>query len=176
MKRLREWTSKGSCALPAMALLAGMAGAGWSQTSLPEGKGKDIVEATCSACHGLNYITDSRKSKEDWRFIVRDMVDRGALLADEEIGIVVEYLAEHFGPAKTAEGSGSGKTSVNKATAKERVIAFRAFGAFGLAEKQAEAVVQHREKNADFAAREDLKKVSGLDSRKIEAKKDHLQF
>ena len=98
------------------------------------------------------------------------MVDRGALLDDDEITIVVEYLAQHFGPAKAAEGSASGKVNVNKATAKELVAAL------GLSDKEAEAVVQYRQRNGNFATWEDLKKVSELDSKKIEAKKDQLEF
>ena len=26
---------------------------------LPEGPGKELVQATCSRCHGLNFVTDS---------------------------------------------------------------------------------------------------------------------
>jgi len=166
----RLWKAKGLCALFCLAFLGGMAGPAWSQTSLPEGKGKDLVEVTCSACHGLTHVTNGRNSKENWHYVVRDMVDRGALLDDDEITIVVEYLAQHFGPAKAAEGSASGKVNVNKATAKELVAAL------GLSEKEAEAVVQYRQRNGNFATWEDLKKVSELDSKKIEAKKDQLEF
>ncbi|MGH9785530.1 MAG: helix-hairpin-helix domain-containing protein [Terriglobia bacterium] len=141
----------------------------WSQT-LPEGKGKDVVEATCSACHGLTNVTSGRNSKEVWKFIVADMVSRGALLEDAEITLVVEYLAEHFGPAKPSGSSSTGKINVNKAAARELVASL------GLTEKEAEAVVEYRRQNGNFSKWEDLQKVSELDSKKIEAKKDQLEF
>ena len=107
-----------------------MAGPAWNRTPLPEGEGKEIVEVTCTACHVLNYITDSRNSKEGWHSIVMEMISYGAVLDDKEITVVVEYLAKHFGPAKAAESSSTGKIDVNKATARELVAAL------GLTEKE----------------------------------------
>jgi len=153
-----------------VALVMGMALPAWSQTALPEGKGKDIVEVTCSACHGLTYITNGHNSKAEWGYIVSDMISRGALLEEAEIPIVVEYLAEHFGPAKAAASSSTGKINVNKAAARELAASL------GLTDKEAEAVVQYRQQNGNFTKWEDLQKVSELDSKKIEARKDQLEF
>ena len=91
-------------------------------------------------------------------------------MTEEETPIAVEYLAEHFGREKAAEGSQADKLNVNKATAKELAAGL------GLSDKEAEAVVEHRQKNGAFAKWEDLAKVPDLDTTKIEARKDQIAF
>ena len=91
-------------------------------------------------------------------------------MTGEETATAVEYLGEHFGREKAAEGSKTDKVNVNKATAKELAAGL------GLTDKEAEAVVEHRQKNGAFAKWEDLAKVPDLDTTKIEARKDQLAF
>jgi virginiamycin B lyase len=86
-----------------MVLVLGLAGSAWGQ-ALPEGKGKDVVEAACTACHGTSNFTGSRFSRKDWEFVVSDMIDRGALITPEEKAIIVDYLVEHFGPEERPKG------------------------------------------------------------------------
>ena len=75
----------------------------WAQvTELPEGKGKPIIARSCTACHGLDYVVAARLPKEQWRELVAEMRARGADLTEEEVPVVLDYLAEHFGP-KTDE-------------------------------------------------------------------------
>jgi hypothetical protein len=50
-------------------------GGGRGQVQLPEGAGKEIVSATCGACHGLNMITGATGYTQDgWRDLVGTMV------------------------------------------------------------------------------------------------------
>ena len=72
---------------------------------LPEGKGKDYVASVCQQCHGLEAITGSRRTLDEWRMVVNDMVSNGAPLQDDEVEIVSEYLAKNFGPEKSDSGS-----------------------------------------------------------------------
>ncbi|HWP85410.1 MAG TPA: hypothetical protein VNN17_09485 [Terriglobia bacterium] len=72
------------------------------------GAGKTLVDANCEQCHALSYVTNARHSPEEWRSIVNDMVARGAALENEEIEIVVRYLADNYGPAGAATASASG--------------------------------------------------------------------
>ena len=65
---------------------------------LPPGPGSDIVAATCSACHGLNAITQLREGRNAWRHQVYDMVERGAQVAPADLDTIVNYLATNFGP------------------------------------------------------------------------------
>ena len=182
MSCLPGWKTIRQCGLLGAALVWGVAGAGWSQTSLPEGKGKDLVGTACTQCHGLSNLTNSRFSQSEWQTVVMDMVSNGAPLTDGEIETVVQYLAQNFGEKKVPEGASQGaspegsqttapeKVNLNAATAKELE------DSLALSDTEAQAVVGYREKNGKFAKWEDLKKVSDLDIKKIEAKKDRLAF
>ena len=59
---------------------------------------------------------------------------------------------------------------MNKATAKDLEPALE------LSTKEAQAIVQYREQNGAFKSLEELKKVPGLDAKKVEAKKERLIF
>lgn len=64
--------------------------------NLPEGEGKQIVQATCGACHGIGNIASSvGYDREGWRTLIGAMV----ALPEAQASTVASYLAEHF-PAK----------------------------------------------------------------------------
>ena len=69
----------------------------WGQ-GLPEGEHRNKVIMACSACHGLdNIINPSQElSAEDWEFYVYEMIARGAPVRKEDIGDIVDYLADNF--------------------------------------------------------------------------------
>ena len=63
---------------------------------LPEGKGKDVVEEVCGACHGTDLVSSRRATKEGWSYIVDDMVSRGASATNDQIKTINEYLYKSF--------------------------------------------------------------------------------
>ncbi len=64
---------------------------------LPDGEGKELVEAACTACHQTNQITrSSGYTREDWQELIGTMID---LSGDaEQQGRIVDYLVTHFPP------------------------------------------------------------------------------
>ena len=81
--------------------------------SFPDGPGKDILEKKCSACHSPSQVTTVGRSAEEWQEVTVAMIDLGAELNEEEVKVLVEYLAKHF-PAKkdeAAPASGQGGQS-----------------------------------------------------------------
>jgi competence protein ComEA len=167
MRRLR----RGICAgltlcgwLAAVSLPLALSAAG--QSDLPEGPGKALVERICSGCHGVGVFTYNRATKELWGAVVDDMVSRGAEGTDEEINQVVEYLSKNFGPAKAA----GQKVNVNKASAEELAKTL------AISQENAGAIIQYRTKNGNFKNLEALKSVPGIDGKKIEEKKDRIEF
>ena len=74
-------------------------------THLPPGKGKAIVQRACVGCHALKVVTAKRASKEQWSVLVDQMMSRGAELEDEDVQIVVDYLAKNFGVTKAPAGA-----------------------------------------------------------------------
>jgi cytochrome c5 len=63
---------------------------------LPEGKGKELVQSTCSSCHGLESVVSQRADKDGWQNIVDYMLSRGMIATDDEVKLMVEYLAAVF--------------------------------------------------------------------------------
>ena len=167
--RISHWCWAAACVLCLSATPRAPA-----QSKLPDGPGKALVERTCKKCHTIETITRARLTPERWGEVVDDMISRGAEGTDEEFDQMVEYLAKNFGrgkaPAAGAKTAASQKISVNKANATELAAGL------GLSAEDAEAIVHYREKNGDFKEWQDLKKVPGIDSKKIEDNKDRLEL
>ena len=67
---------------------------------LPEGEGRERVQAMCSMCHSLDYIVINSpfQDRAAWEKTVRKMVNvMGAPLPEEEVAVIVNYLALHSG-------------------------------------------------------------------------------
>jgi competence ComEA-like helix-hairpin-helix protein len=171
--------------LMSLSLTGTISGAGTMSAraqDLPEGKGKEIVADVCAQCHGLRQVVDSKLSPEDWKDTVGRMVSNGAPLADEDVQVVIDYLAKNFPPEKSADekaggdakASGSAKAddqiNINKAEAKEMVASLH------LTDDEAASVVKYREEHGEFHGWDDLQKVAGLDIKKLEPMKDRLTY
>ena len=65
----------------------------YAQDELPEGPGRDLVEAACVACHETNLIlTSAGYTHERWRHLITKMIDLEEPLA----GDITQYLAANF--------------------------------------------------------------------------------
>ncbi len=62
----------------------------------PPPDAKAILESACTSCHGLDFITEHRKTRDGWDFTVHTMIDRGAALSPEETTLVIDYLAKTY--------------------------------------------------------------------------------
>ena len=72
-------------------VLSGAAGA-----ALPEGEGRQVVEAVCVQCHELGRVTSAGYSPAEWRNVLAMMRNVGAPLTDAQSETVAAYLAQHF--------------------------------------------------------------------------------
>jgi len=156
------------------ALLAGaialFAGSAWVEPSagqerlLPDGPGKEETQKLCAQCHELEKSFSIHQDRVGWQRTVDKMVAFGMKGAENEFAAVLEYLAKNF-PAEDVP-----RINVNKAAA----IDFES--GLSLRRSQAAAIIRYREKHGPFKSIKDLKKVPGVDTAKIEAKKDRLIF
>ena len=162
MRKTHRYLNKLIC-LWVLALMA-FSGSAHAQ-SLPDGVGKETVETACSQCHGLKQATSARLTPEDWKAVVNDMLAQGAVLMEDEIPGVIDYLAKNF-PRSTTDG----KINVNRTAAKELVDSLH------LTADEADALVKYREQNGYFNSWEDLGKVAGLNLKKLEPMKDKLAY
>ncbi len=65
--------------------------------TLPDGDGKQLVEARCGLCHDLERVAAVKRAKPDWPVIVGSMVARGATATPAEAKTIADYLAANFG-------------------------------------------------------------------------------
>ena len=131
---------------------------------MPDGPGKAETVKLCSQCHEIERSVSLRQGREGWQVTIDKMVVMGAQGTDKEWAAVLEYLVKNYAADEVP------KLNVNQA------IAIELESALSLKRSEAAAVIQYRAKNGDFKSIEDLKKVPGIDTAKIDSKKDRLTF
>jgi competence protein ComEA len=92
------------------------------------------------------------------------MVALGAEVTEKDYNAILDYLVKNY------PGEEIPKLNVNKATAIELESRLT------LPRSQAAAIIEYRTKNGVFKSIDDLKKVPGVDTARIEAKKDRITF
>lgn len=63
----------------------------------------DLVKTVCASCHQLDVVTKKQATKQEWREVVKAMVDKGAPLKPEEADAVTDYLAAKYGKRDRAK-------------------------------------------------------------------------
>jgi virginiamycin B lyase len=70
-------------------------GRGRGQTALPDGPGKDEVQATCTKCHATNLITNAGgNTRQEWIDLFNTMV----ALPKDQSNVIADYLEKNFPP------------------------------------------------------------------------------
>ena len=133
-----------------------------AQSGLPDAPGRDVTVKVCSNCHAADVVASRRFTPQDWRDVIARMVAAGAKGTDQELETVFEYVSTQF-PVDAQPA-----LDLNMATAVELE------SVAGLLRKESAALIAYREKNGPCKKLEDLKKVAGLDYKKIEARKERL--
>ena len=82
-------------------LLAVLPIPGTQLRQLPPGPGKAQVEAACYQCHAADLLAQQRLAEKQWTASVEKMIRWGAVVPEKEKGVMVAYLAKHFGPGNT---------------------------------------------------------------------------
>ena len=148
-------------ALVVVVLLAGAARAA-GQDSFPDGPGKDITVRVCGACHSASRSAAVRLTRGGWQDVITKMVSLGAKGSDTELAAVLDYLSANF--------KGEAPKPVNMNTAP----AIDLESVAGLLRKEAAALIAYRTKHGPCKTLQDLKKIPGVDFRKIERRRDRL--
>jgi competence protein ComEA len=125
----------------------------------PETTGKATLIKVCSNCHTAESVVQSLRTRQEWSDVVDQMSRYGAEASDQEFDQILTYLVKHFSPIR-----------INKATAKDLE------STLGVPAEVAEAIVAYRTDKGDFKAVDELKKVPGVDSDKVDAQKARLVF
>lgn len=64
--------------------------------TLTPGKGVELTTARCVTCHDAQHITRAKLSRGEWEFNIKNMIERGAPIAPDEIAPILEYLATYY--------------------------------------------------------------------------------
>ena len=132
-----------------------------AQGVLPDAPGRDTTVKLCGSCHAPETVASVRLSPEGWREMIAKMVAAGAEGTEQEMATVFTYVSTQF-PSAAQQA-----LNLNTATAVELE------SVAGLLRKEAAVLIAHLKKSP-CKKLEDLKKVEGLDYKKIEARKDRL--
>ena len=127
--------------------------------TFPDAPGKDVVQMACGACHSPDYVTDAPRNAQGWTDVLDMMKAYGATATDAEWDQIKGYLLGHIATIE-----------VNKATAAELQALFE------VDEPLAKAIVDYRTANGNFKTIDDVKTVPGLDAKKVDYRKNRLEF
>lgn len=64
--------------------------------TLVPGKGVELTTTRCVICHDAQHITRAKLSREEWDFNIKNMIERGAPIAPDEVPVILEYLATYY--------------------------------------------------------------------------------
>jgi cytochrome c5 len=67
---------------------------------LPDGPGKAILLNTCTICHDLQRVRTRRATPAGWQELLEEMLFEGAPLSDDNLPILLNYLARNFRPGQ----------------------------------------------------------------------------
>lgn len=135
-----------------------------AQANLPEGPGKAETERLCQGCHDMSQSVSLRQDRNGWSATLIKMVGFGVQATEEELGVLVEYLAKHYPAGELPP------LDVNKARA------IQLESRLSLKRSEAAAILRHRDEHGPFKSLKDLLAVPGIDTAKIESKQDRLVF
>jgi hypothetical protein len=82
------------CALASAALSVAAADAARSLDDLPAGAGRDALVRSCLGCHELGVVLARGRTRSEWAEVTGLMIDRGAVIGEDDLGILLDYLAD----------------------------------------------------------------------------------
>jgi competence protein ComEA len=135
---------------------------GFAQGQLPDGPGKAETVKVCGVCHEPVRAASVRLTRDGWQDLIAKMISLGAKGSDEDLEKVLDYLSANF------KGDAPKPLNLNSATAVdlESVAA--------MLRKEAAAWIDYRSKKGGCKTLDDLKKVPGVDFKKIDERRDRL--
>jgi virginiamycin B lyase len=88
---------KRSIVSAAVAVFVACAAQGYAQDLFPDGPGMDILRTKCRTCHMPDRVTKvTGRTSEGWATLVNTMISRGAPVTEDELPMLIEYLAKNW--------------------------------------------------------------------------------
>ena len=125
-----------------------------------EAPGREVTDKVCTNCHGPENYNGYKNTRREWKAVVEDMIGRGATGTDAEFAQAISYLTAEYGkPLK-----------INEAPSRDLQAAM------DLTPDQAQAIIDHRTKNGPFKTIDDVLKVTGIPTDRVEEQRKNLVF
>jgi hypothetical protein len=70
--------------------------------ALPEGEGREKFVLLCSNCHEMSVVIAQGRSRSEWGDMISTMIDRGAVVSEQDFAEIQAYLAVAFPPKSGA--------------------------------------------------------------------------
>ena len=158
MKPRAARTAWAAAALAA-ALFAGVSVALAAGGQEPEDHAALAFKRVCATCHDAERILSVRRTRTQWEEVIDKMVERGAAGTDDDFTAAEQYLLRV-----------SGRVNVNRALSNDIV------DVLGLAQKDADAILEYRKVHGEFKDFDELCKVPGIDLEKLKQGRDAVSF
>jgi competence protein ComEA len=142
-----------------LATVWGMSSGAATQDGFPDGPGRSEVVRTCRGCHDAEIILANLKTPAEWSETLQDMAVQGAEATPEQWQLIERYIDANFA-----------LIPINKASADELQLTM------DVAPEVAAAIVKQRQEQGPFKSVDDVKKVSGVDAAKVDARKNRFVF
>ena len=113
----------------------------------------------CSDCHDAERVVTMRRTPTDWEDVIKKMIEKGAGGTEKELDTVYNFLIRNYG-----------KVYINTAKAAEIATIL------GLSSRDADAIVAYRTANGKFADFDAVRKVPGIDVKKLDERRDAVAF
>jgi competence ComEA-like helix-hairpin-helix protein len=133
-----------------------------AQAQLPEGPGKAETVRLCGTCHPADRAASVRLTRAGWQDTIGKMVGLGLKASDQDLETVLTYLSTNF------KGEARKPLNLNTATS----IDLESIG--GFLRKESAAWIAYRKQSGPCKTIDDLKKVAGVDFKKVEERRDRL--
>ena len=86
----------------AVTAIAADQGNGSAEPGAEQQAGKDLVTERCTRCHTIDVIQARHSTANEWHEVVERMINNGAQVTQEEVDVIVAYLASTYAPSSAA--------------------------------------------------------------------------
>ena len=67
-------------------------------------KAERVLNVSCGNCHDLRPIQTGARDRDGWNEVVQNMMQKGADVAEADLPLLLDYLADHHGPMPDGRG------------------------------------------------------------------------
>ena len=71
------------------------------EVRLPGGPVRQVILGSCTTCHGIDDYAYNALDRAGWRELVGAMEEKGAIISDGDLTVLLDWLVAEFGPDST---------------------------------------------------------------------------